>query len=291
MSEAPPPGDGLVADWSYRPSPIAPRLRMSRIARSLLLRRAAPAHRVVRPASPADRWTTYFLYLPDGRETAAHRFTLDRLADEPGRLLVVCAAPSLAAIPAVVAERCDALIWKAMGGFDFSAYAVALRHIAERSPGADVFVMNDSVLGPFASPAALLADAPWDLAGFTASWLFENHIQSYAFQLREVTPTRVAALSPVLPRASAFNRYMDVVICQETRLARAAAASMRVGARFFVDDRVAHNPSLHHAARLARLGVPFVKRSLLDRHADLQDRAEIAAIVAAHGHPLPDDAR
>ena len=226
----------------------------------------------------------------DGEMTAAHRYTLDRLAAEPGRLLVVCAAATSDAVPAEIAERCDALIWKALPGFDFSAYGIALRHLAAVSPGCDAFVMNDSVLGPFASPAAALADAPWDLAGFTGSWLFENHIQSYAFQLREVTPGRVAALAPVLSRRTAFNRYMDVVICQETRLARVAARTMRVGARFFVADRVAHNPSLHHAAMLARAGVPFIKRSLLTHYAAFQDRTEIAAIVAGHGHPLPEGA-
>ena len=282
--------DAIYADWDYAPSLVPWRLRLSRLVRSATLRRPAPAHRVLYAAMPAQRWSVYFMYLADGEMTAAHRYTLDRLAAEPGRLLVVCAAATSDAVPAEIAERCDALIWKALPGFDFSAYGIALRHLAAVSPGCDAFVMNDSVLGPFASPAAALADAPWDLAGFTGSWLFENHIQSYAFQLREVTPGRVAALAPVLSRRTAFNRYMDVVICQETRLARVAARTMRVGARFFVADRVAHNPSLHHAAMLARAGVPFIKRSLLTHYAAFQDRTEIAAIVAGHGHPLPEGA-
>jgi hypothetical protein len=278
---------GLIRDWTYVSSPVALRVQASRAVRSMILRRRAPAHRVVVPANASTRWNVYFAFLPNGQASAAHLYSLDRLGAEPGRLLAVCASPDPAMVPAALRDRADALIWKALPGFDFSAYGLALRHLAEASSGADVFVMNDSVLGPFASPAKSLADVPWDFAGFTASSLFENHVQSYAFQLRALTPARLASLAPVLPRHSAFTRYMDVVLCQETRLARAASQTMSVGARWFARYQDVRNLSLERGAMLAEAGVPFVKKSLLDRYSDLQDRGEIAEILETHGHPLP----
>ena len=276
--------DGLIRDWSYTPSPVAARVKLTRLARMTLLRRLAPPSSVIVAAMRADRWSVYFAYLPDGLVTAAHLYTLARLAAEPGKLLVIAATPDRALIPAEMRDAADALIWKGLGGFDFSAYAVALHHLAEVSPGSDLFVMNDSVFGPFASPAQVLADAPWDFAGFTASSLFENHVQSYAFQMRAATPDRIAALA--LPRFTAFDRYMDVVICQETRLARHAAGSMSVGARWFAPFERVLNLSLERGAWLAGQGVPFLKRSLVGKHGHfVESQADIAALLEVNGHP------
>lgn len=277
--------DHLVRDWGYVPSAPTGRLQLSRLLRQTVLRRRRPAARVLRAAEPALRWTCYFAYLADGQPTAAHLYTIDRLAAEPGKLLVICATPAPDLVPAAMQARADAVIWKGLRGFDFSAYRLVLGHLAERSPGADLFVMNDSVFGPFDSPAAALADAPWDMAAFTASSLFENHVQSYAFQLRGLTRARSAALRPVFRRT--FDRYMDVVICQETRFARYAARTMSVGARWFVEHEQVLNPSLDRAVALAGRGVPFLKRSLLGRYAERADRAAVEAVLEQAGHPLP----
>jgi hypothetical protein len=274
----------LHRDWTYRPSAPTWRLELSRAIRRTALRRPAPRSRVIVAAQAAARWSCYFAFLPDGRLGEAHRYTLDRLAKEPGKLLVVCATPSADDIPAEIRDRADALIWKGLRGYDFSAYGLMLRHLVERSPGADVFVMNDSVFGPFASPAELLADAPWDLAAFTASSLFENHVQSYAFQLRGLSQACVAALAPVL-RIS-FDRYMDVVICQETRLARTAARAMSVGAQWYAHHEDILNLSLDRGPALAARGVPFLKRSLLGNYAEREDRAAVLAVLEAAAHPI-----
>ncbi len=280
----------LVRDWSFTPSPVAARVRLSRRLRSLTLRRPAPASCVIAAATPAHRWSVYFAYLPDGEVTPAHLYSLDRLAAEPGKLLVVCSTPDRDQLPAAIRDGADALIWKALPGYDFSAYGLALRHLVATSPGADVFVMNDSVFGPFASPALGLGGAPWDLAGYTASSLFENHVQSYAFQVRRLTAEKLVAMAPVLPSRTSFHRYMDVVICQETRLARHAAGAMSVGARWFAPHEVVRNLSLERGAMLAGAGVPFIKKSLLGRYGNLQDAAQIAAILETHRHPLPEAA-
>ncbi|MBB4155145.1 lipopolysaccharide biosynthesis protein [Sphingomonas jinjuensis] len=282
------PHSRAIADfdrnWTYRPSPFDAQLAGSRLLRRMLLRGRAPRAQTIVAADAAARWTCYFAYLPDGVAAPLHLYTLDRLAAEPGRLLVVCATDSPDAIPAAIRERADALIWKSLGGFDFSGYRLMLRHLAERSPGADVFVMNDSVFGPFASPAAVLADRAWDLTAFTASTRIENHIQSYAFQLRALTPERFAALASVF--GPTFNRYTDVVLCQETRFARVAAKTMSVGACWFADSARVFNPTLDRGVALAHAGLPFVKRSLLGRHGHREDSEAVRALLEDAGHPI-----
>jgi lipopolysaccharide biosynthesis protein len=239
---------------------------------------------VLRPLTAAPRWTCYFLYLPDGLLTDAHLYTLERLRAGTGRLLALCASPSPEQVPAALADLADALIWKGLSGYDFSAYALALRAVAEQSPGADLFIMNDSVLGPFADVEAQLAAAPWALTGFTAAATFENHIQSYAFNLRGVTDETVRALAAIMPEGRACDRYRDVVNLQETRFARVAARCMSVGALWYAE---AGDPSLAAAQQLLDDGFPFLKRSLLGRYAHFQDEAALRTFLAARGHPLP----
>lgn len=277
---------GLTPQWNFKPSTPAMKYRLIRAVRLYARRRFFPPHRVLMPVTGAERWTAYFAYIPDGKLLPSHCYTLDKLAAEPGRLLVICATDSPDQMPAELRDRVDSLIWKGRSGFDFSAYALALRYIALNSNGADVAFLNDSVLGPFQSLADLFAGSPWDLTGLTAYSLIENHVQSYAFQIRNITPQRVRALSAVFPQRSAFDRYKDVVLCQETRLARVAARSMSVGALWFADAANTLNPTVYRAVELARAGFPFFKRSLTGRFAHLADRAEVDAFLVSHGHPL-----
>jgi len=288
MAAAPPAADtparapGPTRLWTFVPSRPPFIGRLSRAKSALTGWGPPPLHQVLRPPDPATRWNCYFLYLPSGQLTPAHLYTLDRLRALPGKLLAICATPQPASVPAALADA-DALIWKGLSGYDFSAYALALRAIASGSPGADLFVMNDSVLGPFADLDRLFASAPWALTGFTASAMFENHIQSYAFLLRGVTGETVRALDQVMPAHRACDRYRDVVNLQETRFARFAARRMSVGALWHAND--GSDPSLDAAAWLLGQGFPFLKRSLLGRYARLQDEAALTAFLVAQDHP------
>lgn len=226
-----------------------------------------------------------FLFCPDGRLTAAQHHSLARLAAEPEPLMAVCAAPDERAVPVDVVEQATALLWKGLSGFDFSGYVVALWAIARHSPGADAFVMNDSVLGPLGSLRPFWdADRP-DLFGFTGSSAWENHIQSYAFMMREVTPTRLRGLENVLPRHFAFNHFQDVVLWQETRLARVAARRMSVGAGWFMADPARSDLPLFHARQLIEEGFPFVKCSHFGKWRGVADVEHLVRVLRRHGHP------
>lgn len=278
--------EALQHVWSYRPS--APGL-----VSEMLRRRAEATRRVGPPPScvlkrvhAKRRWSCAFLYLPDGLLTASHDYMLKRLRERDAGLLIVCATPTLDDVPPPLFEIADALLWKSLAGFDFSAYALAIEAIANDSPGADLLVVNDSVLGPFGDIDLILATMPWDFCGFTASQRSENHIQSYAFHLRGLDPSRAAALAPAMSTRFAYERYRDVIFAQETRLARAAATTMSAGALWY-GPSVMGDPSVHAALDLVQHGFPFLKRKLFYRDADIYPRQALLSVLEEHGHPRP----
>jgi len=277
---------GVVSDWSFvRTTPPLAYVK-KRVGTFALRAHRAPAHLRLKPVRPAPRWTVYFVYAPQGQLSDAHHFTLRRLRELGRPLLVVCAAPAASAVPGSLVDYADALYWKDLPGFDFSAYTLALGEISRLSEGADVFVMNDSVFGPFGDLPALERAARWDLSAFTASPAIENHIQSYAFLLRQVTRPLMSALRSVFIPWLAFNRFPDVVSCQETRLARVASRHMSVGALWYPGPGAPDDLPRLLPAEMVAAGFPFLKRSLLGKFAGLHDRAQLEAILRAQQHPV-----
>ena len=142
--------------------------------------------------------------------------------------------------------------------------------------------MNDSVFGPFHDVRPMLRQAPWDLAGFTALNATENHLQSYAFQLRGIDPETMRALEPVLPRCEAFDRMLDVVLLQETLLARVAAKTMSVGAFWYAQEQDVVDPTLQCPFELLDAGFPFLKKSLVGKMAHMQDTDQVVDFLVRH---------
>ena len=278
-------GTELIRDWSFVPTRARTRIRALRARNAWLHRVPAPASWLLKSGNGGTRWAAYFVFLADGGLQPAHRFTLERLAATGRKLLIVCATADPAAVPGELIERSDLCVWKALPGFDFSAYALALRTLAKHATGAEVLLLNDSSFGPFGDVEATLASAPWDLTGFTATANVENHVQSFAFRLRDVTPSRLDALAPIL--RPTYDGFWDVVLNQETRFARIAAQSMSVGALFYAPPGETPDPMLQRALPLARAGFPFLKRSLLGKLAHLYPRENVLAALEAAGHPRP----
>lgn len=279
--------EALERDWTFRSS--APDL-LTRLARwkARRHRAAPPRSQAIKIAVPRARWIVYFVYLREGGLTAAHRFTLARLCCADAGLLIVCATPDPAAVPAELFENADALYWKDLPGFDFSAYTIALDEIARHSPGSDVLVLNDSVFGPLTSIDTLWTEMRWDLTGLTASGRAQNHIQSYAFMLRDWTPAKLRALRPIFPANHAFDDYRYVVAAQETRFAEVAARTMSVGALWYADARKCLDPTIFAAEALMATGFPFLKRALMTKHSHFFHRNTILDLLRERDHPVPE---
>jgi lipopolysaccharide biosynthesis protein len=278
---------GMTRRWDFVPTPVQ-RWRIRQAVETVVRNsQPRPGWQAILPLTAQSAWTVYFLFAPDGVFTPTHRFALERLRDAGHRLMVVCAASSVAAVPAEVATFADAVYWKALSGYDFSAYSAALREISRKSPHADVLVINDSVYGPFTDVRSVLAQAPWELTGFTATSQVENHIQSYAFVLKDVTPARMRSLATVMFPWRALSNPHDVIQVQETRFARVAARSLRVGAYWFAEKEQVLDPTLFRPIELITAGFPFLKRSLTGKHQTLQDVEQIRELLFSLGHPVP----
>lgn len=279
--------DALTRDWTFVPSTPWPGAFAHRLKARLTERRPLPRQIIKKLPDFRKCWVLYFMFLPEGEMTPAHRFTLERLAALEAGLFVICALPDPDAVPSAVFDYADAVVAKGLEGYDFSAYAIGLQLIVENSPGCDLFVMNDSVFGPFVDLSQEMETAPWDFTGYTAYSLIENHVQSYAFFLRKVNHTTEQALRSVLPRDFVYDRYKDVVFQQETRLARIASRYMSVGAKWYSHHRSSSEPAFFCALSLLETGFPFLKKSLFRKMPGVYNSYTIAAVLEELGHPRP----
>jgi lipopolysaccharide biosynthesis protein len=273
----------LDRDWTFKRSAAD---GVTRLVRLKLKRRTAPAWRAIRSITAQPRWIIYFIYLPDGKLTLAHQFTLKRLKEADAGLAVICATNTPGVVPSELHNEVDALYWKDLPGFDFSAYSIGLREIAKYSAGADVLVLNDSVFGPFVPIDRIWAAMYWDLTGFTASGQIQNHIQSYAFHLRDWNADKLRALRRIFPKYTAYDSYRDAVYGQESKFADAACHAMSVGSLWYADHIRCNDPTIFAALPLIEAGFPFLKRSLLTRNAQFVDTDAVIKTLRRLGHPV-----
>ena len=228
----------------------------------------------------------YFMFLPQGQLSAHHRFTLDRLVAEDARLMIVCACPPDHVVLTELQQRCDSLYWKALNGYDFSAYALGLSELAQHASGSDVLVLNDSMLGPFAPLVPFMEQAPWRLTGFSASALAENHLQSFAFIVRQLDAHFLQAVKNVLSTEWSYDNSNAVILLQETRLARVASRHMSVGAYWYTDGSQHLDLSLNCPEQMLNTGFPLLKRSLFNKFAGVfQDPTTMRSLLMHLDHP------
>ncbi|GGB21688.1 hypothetical protein GCM10011380_09100 [Sphingomonas metalli] len=253
----------------FRTNGSSLKLRARRVVHRLLDAERAPAHTVVKAVRPSANWILFFCFLPDGIVSDDHRVTIEALKRGGRKLMIVAASSRLADVADRLEPLCDALIVKQPQGYDFSGYAIGLWHIARHSPGSDVIVLNDSVLGPITDLAALLEAQPWDLTGLTSCETRGSHIQSYAFLLRGVDMARMRHLRSVFPETRAYSKYMAVVRLQESRLANVAAKHMSVGSIWHGQDDL----TVFAPVDLVKMKFPFVKKSLFAKfsHVSAED--------------------
>ncbi|MFS0772466.1 hypothetical protein [Sphingomonas sp. 1P08PE] len=264
-----------MAAETFRPTRSRLRLQVWRLIHRVRSARPGPYSRVVAPAWSSPSWTLYFCYVPDGQPTAFHRATAASLRAQGHNILIVAAAESEASLSPAWRDLSDALIWKSLEGYDFSGYAIGLRHLSAVSAGCDATVLNDSVIGPFCDLNTLFSDKPWDLVGLTSSEEQEAHIQSYAFMMRNLTSDRLNKLRSIFLENRCYSDYKTVVRNQECAFARVASRSMSVGSIW--PGKI--NATMLDPTGLLNKGFPFIKRSHFDKFGYLITGEEKAELV------------
>lgn len=154
-------------------------------------------------------------------------------------------------------------------GYDFGSWATALARIPELLSADHLLLMNDSLAGPFASPAPLfegfLATRSrfW---GLTDSLELEPHVQSYCLGFKGGLLEHTELLR--------FWRGIRVEVDKRRIIERYEIALSRLVRRMGITPVVAFpaaevvegpvNPSVFGWRRLIERGFPFVKRTVLD---------------------------
>lgn len=279
------PVDKLEHLWTFEPSSASLLWKLRRNWRFARRLSARPAHQVLKPVFHASRWNIYFVFSPQGDLSSSQLYSLQALRSVGVPLLVIVATKNLETIPPDLAKLSDALVWKNLSGYDFSAYRIGLEQISQSSPGADILMMNDSVFGPFGNVEKLVAATPWRVTGFTSSAVIENHIQSYAFILKSFDAALLESLSAVMLPRHAFDRAGDVILCQEVQLARVAARHVSVGSFWHGAARSDLDPMLNMPLELIDAGMPFLKKSLFGKMQSFQDSETLQRKLIELGHP------
>lgn len=249
--------------------------------------RPFPASEVLKaPTSDAKRWCIYFCYLAEGGVQPHHKFTIEKLIEDGITPLVVCAAPTPEQAQGFADLPIGGLIWKALAGYDFSGYSVGLDVLAGLGRPLSLFIMNDSVLGPFSKVADLFESSPWKVTSLISSHSVETHFQSFFLHIDDFTSADLSTLQRVFFQRICFNAQGSVSFLQETRIpsgfkGRFTAGSILSPATGF--ER--HYYMLSNPAGLLDIGAPLIKRSVFEKFGSTYDQPAYNDLLAAKGHP------
>ena len=234
----------------------------------------------------SKNWVVYFCYLPDGKLSIIHKYTLSQLKQQGFSILVVCACPDFNKAPSFKDYDIDGLVLKELKGYDFSGYTAGLSYLADQERDYNVVVLNDSILGPFTNLKKVFQNSPWQLTGCLTYDVIENHMVSFYFSLKNFNKKMFRSLNSVFMTNISFNSQGPVVLLQETRLAAEASKKMTAGSILCAPKGIkAHNYIMGNPIGLLDIGFPFIKRSIFEKRAHLFNQEYYLPILEELGHP------
>lgn len=189
-------------------------------------------------------------------------------------------------LPAELLDLVDAAMVRRNAGYDFAAWAHALKLHPRLFGASTLYLVNDSVL-PAKDGARIgaivnrIRGSGADLVGLTESHEWRWHVQSYFLAIR-----------PGLLASRSFHGFMDdvrlltrkdhVIRAYEVRLAEIAEEAGR-SVEILFPSETAINPTLFGWRRLLEQGMPFVKLLLLRGQFEAVDIEGWRDVLAAAG--------
>jgi lipopolysaccharide biosynthesis protein len=186
------------------------------------------------------------------------------------------------------AELCDRLsgvFVRENVGFDFAAWAHLHSICPETARWTRLYLVNDSIVGPlgtadFDSMMQRIRASSADVVALTASQLPVPHLQSF-FMALNASALRSEAVKRFFQRVVSLPTKGQVIDVYETRLTQMLERQgLRCASVFepLSDDPHSSNDTSLRWGALIRAGFPYIKTSILDRHAGHPD---IRALVPA----------
>jgi lipopolysaccharide biosynthesis protein len=176
------------------------------------------------------------------------------------------------------------IVTKANLGYDFGSWAVGLEMFPRIRRAPYVLLVNDSLVGPFASLKPLIdsfESAPTDAWAATNTTQIHEHLQSFFVGYRHgVLADR--ALRQFWRHLPEESEKQNIIERYEFGLSRLLLAEGLTTSACFESERVVsptENPTVEGWKRLIELGFPFVKRQLLVDPTILPNGSEIAPFI------------
>lgn len=177
-------------------------------------------------------------------------------------------------------------------GYDFGSWAAVIEALPELRES-EVFLMNTSLIGPFASMEPIFAaarDADKDVWALTGSHQIRPHLQTYFLRLAPGLTGRAsvrdffAEVGSVGPKMALVQRY-EIGF---TRMCERAGLTMGIGLSDESLGISGQNPTVA-AWRSFLDHFPFAKRTLLTDKRSAVTRAQLATAVEARWHVALED--
>jgi lipopolysaccharide biosynthesis protein len=164
-------------------------------------------------------------------------------------------------------EICDGLLIKQNGGFDFAAWALALRLLPELWTSQLLLFVNDSIYGPlcgFSQTCSKIRTSSSDYIALTKSIELKPHYQSYFFALKGKALT-APSIEGFWSSVRMLDYKKEIIERYEIQLLEHARnAGLRTQALFDLSTPKKENPT-HYRWRelICEHDFPFIKVELL----------------------------
>ena len=171
-------------------------------------------------------------------------------------------------------DRLSGVLIRQNLGFDFGAWAHALRLCKDRAKWTRLYLVNDSIVGPLSTLAFTrvierVRAAGADVLGLTESLLPRRHLQSY-FLVFSANALRSSAFTSLFERLLNWPDKAQVIELYEARLsALLEAAGLHCQALFpsLHTDPLSSDDTSIRWAELVATGFPYLKTRVITRHA------------------------
>jgi lipopolysaccharide biosynthesis protein len=276
----------LSRKWS-RPNSRESRMRAIRTSGLMVL--TAAYHWLKIPDQLGGEDVCFFVtYAPSGRLTEHAKFHARSWTDHGFKLVLIVALDDLQHFqPGQDLGFCTGILLRHNIGYDFGAWAAALRLVPTSAQAKMLVTANDSVYGPFDNFGSMLARVracSADVVGLTESFQVRRHFQSYMLFFKASALASTAFRSFWMGVRGGSRPYV-VTNYELTLIERMEAGGLSTTALFPADrSRPATDPTLRDWQILIDSGFPFIKAKLLRDNLFGANLDGWPAVVAARGY-------
>lgn len=222
------------------------------------------AIKILKVSSKSKELALFVTHAPAGKIKPHVPIYINALRNSGFSVIAIVVADDIATVQADdLVTQVDGLLLRENGGYDFAAWAHAIRQV-DLSDAEVLVLVNDSLVGPLWADGLTdvldkVRKSPADLVGLTESHEFKRHLQSFFLAAKG---DAIAAVTKFLENVRMLDSKQDVIMSYELQLTEAVEAQGFSGAAIFPNVGKV-NRTIVDWRGLNDDGFPFVKMSVL----------------------------